>query len=181
MKKKNKELSPAQSYKSVQKLIKEKKKLKGSHFVPGNLIFTYYDAKYKDLTYDRTPLVLVLRRNSSHTLGLNFHWILPSMRMDLVFHIMKINRKNIKKGQPLQFSYKQLRPMLKGLGYAPCIRLYINARFAKQGVVIPPERLMEISMMKTETFTQGRYSAAQLFKRAKQQGKARRKAKKKAK
>ena len=173
--KKIKELTPKQSYDKVLKLIKEKKRLSKKHFKPGNLIFTYYDAKYKQFTFDRTPLILVLRHNKSHTLGLNFHWILPSMRMDLIYHIMKRNRKNIKKGKPIEFDYNDLKPMLKSLGYAPCIRLYINKRIAGKGVIIPPERLMEIAMMKTETFTNGKYSAAQLFKMAKSKGKAKRK------
>ena len=166
-----KELTPAESYKKVKDLIKQKSKLSRYDFAAGNLIFTHYSAKDKSNTYDRTPLVLVLRRNSKYTLGLNFHWILPKMRLNLVFHIMQLNRKNIQNGKPLQFNYKQLKPMLKSMGYTPCIRLYINSRFASNGVVIPPERLAEISMLKTETFTAGRYSAAQLFRMAKRNGK----------
>jgi hypothetical protein len=56
--------------------------------------------------------------------------------------------------------------MLKSFGYAPCIRMYINKRFASNGVVIPPERLVEIALLRTETFTKGKYSAAQLFRMA---------------
>jgi len=61
--------------------------------------------------------------------------------------------------------------MLKGLGYAPCIRLYINSRMGRVGVVIPPERLLEVSKLKTESFTNGKYSAAQLYNMAKKRGK----------
>jgi hypothetical protein len=168
--KKIKELTPQESYKKVKDLIKEKKKLSNKDFEPGNLIFTHYNAKFKENTYDQTPLVLVLRRSKKYTLGLNFHWILPNMRTNLVFAIMKMNKANIKRGRPLEFSYQDLKPMLKGLGYAPCIRLYINARFVAKGVVVPPERLMEISMMRTETFTNGKYSAADLFRKAKRSG-----------
>jgi hypothetical protein len=169
--KKIKELTPQESYKKVKDLIKEKKKLSNKDFEPGNLIFTHYNAKHKEHTYDQTPLVLVLRRGKKYTLGLNFHWILPTMRMNLVFAIMKMNKGNIKRGRPLEFSYKDLKPMLKSLGYAPCIRLYINARFVAKGVVVPPQRLMEISMLRTETFTNGKYSAADLFRMAKRKGK----------
>lgn len=168
-----KELTPEQSYQKVKDLLKEKKKLTKKDCAPGNLLFTLYDAKYQEYTFDRTPLVLILRRNATHTLGLNFHWILPSMRLNLIFHIIKINRKNIEKGKPIQFEYSQLKPLLKSLGYAPCIRLYINKRFAQNGVVIPPERLVEVALMKTETFTNGKFSAAQLFKMANKRGKTR--------
>jgi len=167
------ELSPKQSYAKVKNLLKEKKRLTKKDMIPGNLIFTHYDAKYKENTYDRTPLVLILRRNPTHTLGLNFHWLLMNMRMDLVLHIMKLNKRNIQDGLPLQFSYDKMKPLLKKFGYAPCIRLYINKRFAKSGIKIPPSRLMEITMLKTETFTAGRYSAPQLFKMALSSGKKR--------
>lgn len=166
-----KELTPSQSYKKVKDLLKERRKMTSKDMIPGNLIFTFYDAKDKEQTYDRTPLVLILRRNARYTLGLNFHWIPLSMRLNLIKHVVKLNEKNIANNRPLEFSYKQLRPMLKSLGYAPCIRLYINKRISSTGVVIPPDRLMEVARLKAETFTSGRYSASQLFQMAKAAGK----------
>jgi len=166
-----KELSPTQSYAKVKDLLKERRKMTRNDMIPGNLIFTFYDAKYKENTYDRTPLILVLKRGRSHTLGLNFHWIPLSMRLNLIKYIIKLNEKNIAKNKPLGFSYKELKPMLKSLGYAPCIRLYINGRISSTGVVVPPERLMEVARLKTETFTKGRYSASQLFQMARAAGK----------
>lgn len=168
--KKIKELTPSQSFAKVKELLKEKRKMSKKDLIPGNLIFTFYNAKYKEHTYDRTPLILILRRNSTHTLGLNFHWIPLSMRINLIKHIIRLNEKRIKRNQPLEFSYDQLRPMLKSLGYAPCIRLYINSRISKTGVIIPPDRLMEVARLKTETFTKGKYSASQLYAMARKAG-----------
>ena len=179
MAKKIQELSPSQSLKKVKELLKERKKMTKKDVRPGNLLFTFYNAKDKEQTYDRTPLVLILKRNSSHTLGLNFHWIPLSMRLNLIKTIIRMNEQNIKRNRPLEFSYNQLKPMLKSLGYAPCIRLYINKRISGTGVVIPPERLFEVARLKTETFTQGRYSASQLFQMAKKRGKAKFQAKRK--
>lgn len=161
--KKIKELTPAESMAKVKDLLKERKKMTKKDVIPGNLIFTFYDAKDKIQTYDRTPLVLILRRNGRHTLGLNFHWIPLSMRLNLVKVIIGLNEKNIKDGKPLEFDYSKLRPMLKKFGYAPCVRLYINKRISSTGVVIPPARLLEVARLKTETFTKGKYSAAQMF------------------
>lgn len=170
MKRKIKELTPKQSLEQVKSLLKRKRRMSGRDLKPGHLIFTSYDAKDKTQTYDRTPLVLILRINKSHTLGLNFHWIPFSMRINLVKTIIKMNEKRIKHRKPLKFSYDDLKPMLKSLGYAPCIRLYINKRFGKQGVIIPSHQLMEIAKLRTETFTQGRYSASQMYQRAKKAG-----------
>lgn len=170
-----KELSASESNKKAKELIKERKLLKLSDMVPGRLIFTSYDAIDKKNTYDPTPLILVLRRNRKYTLGLNFHWIPLSMRINLIKTILKMNRENIKKGKPIDFNYIDLKPMLKALGYAPCIRLYVNSRMGRKGVVIPPERLVEVARLKTESFTNGRYSAAQMYAMARAAGKRRKK------
>lgn len=158
-----KELSPKDSVEAVKELLKRRRTLEGKDLKPGHLIFTYYDAKYKENTYDKTPLVLILRRNATHTLGLNFHWIPYSMRINLVKFIIEKNAANIRQRKALKFSYAELRPMLKSLGYAPCIRLYINSRFAPTGVVLPSHQLMHVARLKAETFTKGKYSASQLY------------------
>jgi hypothetical protein len=168
-----KELSLKDSNSKVQALLKEKQTLVAKkHFQPGQLIFSSYNAKDKTKTYDKTPLALILKRGRKHTLVLNFHWIPQSMRLNLIKTIMKMNKRNIADGKPLEFDYGQLKPMLKSLGYAPCIRLYINARMGRIGVVIPPERLTEIARLKGESFTNGKYSSSQLFQMAKKRGKA---------
>lgn len=173
-----KELSKKDSNAKVKDLLKQRVILQARyHLKPGNIILTSYNAKFKEFTYDKTPLVLVLRRGKTHTLGLNFHWLPVSMRLYLVNHILRINKENIKNNKPLDFKYEDLKPMLKSLGYAPCIRRYINPRMGRQGVVIPPDRLMEVARLKTESFTNGKYTANQLFQMAKKKG--RKKAKKK--
>jgi len=169
-----KELTPQESLDTVRGLLKRKRKigqLSRSNLKPGHLIFSEYNAKDKENTYDRTPLVLILRINKKHTLGLNFHWIPFSMRVNLVKRIIDMNAVNIRNRKALQFNYGQLKPMLKSLGYAPCIRLYINNRFNRNGVVIPPYKLMEMARLKTETFTKGRYSAGQMYAMARAKGK----------
>lgn len=163
-----KELSKKESNDKVKDLLKRRIKLQAKyHTQPGNLLFTSYNAKDKTQTYDKTPLVLILRRGSKYTLGLNFHWLPVSKRLFLINHIMKINKRNIKNNKPLEFDYRDLKPMLKSLGYAPCIRLYINSRLGRIGVVVPPDGLGEIARLKAESFTNGRYSAAQLYQMAK--------------
>lgn len=166
-----KELTPTQSIKMVKSLLKNKESLSRKNFQPGRLLMYHYDAKDKDQTYDRTPLVLILRTGKIHTLGLNFHWLPVSMRVSLIKHILKVNKHNIAKGSELQFTYTDFKPMLRKYGYAPCIRLYINNRISPKGTVIPPENLVEVARLKSETFTRGKYSAEQLYKKATSQAK----------
>lgn len=169
-----KELSKRDSDKRLQELLKTRIRLQAKkHYQPGNLVFTSYNAKFKEHTYDKTPLILVLVRGQRHTLGLNFHWLPVSRRMYLINHILSINKNNIKNGKPLEFSYGDLKPMLKSLGYAPCIRKYINARLGRIGVVVQPDNLASIARLKAESFTQGRYSSSQLYKMARERSRKR--------
>lgn len=175
-----KELTPAESLKQVKKMIKDKTKIKKSDWIPGNVMFTQYFAKDTSVVFDRTPLVLVLKRNATHTLGLNFHWIPFNMRVNLVKHILKLNKRNIERGKPLEFSYEQMKPLLKNYGYAPCIRLYINKRFRNFGTVVPPDKLVQVAQIRSETFftTGKKYTAEQLYAMAKADGKRRARKKK---
>lgn len=162
-----KEMSPTQSVKYVKDLLKTKqKKLTPKDFEPGNILMYFYDAKDKTQTYDRTPLTFVLRRNKTHTMSLNLHWAPMPLRVVLVKKIISVNKKNIKAGKRMEFDYKALRPFLKKIGFAPVVRLYINKRISKKGVVVPQDQFMNIARTKTETFTQGKVSAEKLYRKA---------------
>lgn len=160
------EMSPTQSIKYVQGLLKNKKNFKNTDFIPGKILMYMYNAKDKEMTYDRTPLVLVLKRNNSHSLCVNLHWAPMPLRVVLVKKIISLNKRNIKENRPLQFDYGQLKPFLKRIGFAPVIRLYINKRISSSGVVVPPDQFMNIARTKTETFTKGKYSAEELYLKA---------------
>lgn len=164
------ELTKKESVEAVKTLLKSRGRLHEKHFAPGNIVFTSYNAKDKTMTFDRTPLALVLRRGRRYSLVLNFHWLPVQMRVNLIKYILQSNKSNIENSKPLEFNYQDLKPRLKSLGYAPCIRKYINKRIGKVGVVIPPHLLMQAARMKTETFTNGKYSAEQMYAIAKRRG-----------
>lgn len=149
------ELSVKDSIKVIKNLIKNRKHIRNNDIKPGIILFTQYSAKYDKMVYDRTPLVLILRRGTTHTLGLNFHWVPYRMRITLIRAIMRINKANIKAQKPLKFEYKMLKAFLKKGGYAPCVRLYINRRFTLNGCIIPSTNLLEAAKLNTATFTKG--------------------------
>lgn len=150
-----KELSVEETKKEARELVKHVKKLGPRDFKPGNIVFGKYNAKYKQLIYDKTPLMMVLRLSPGHILGLNFHWLPYAFRIHLVKKIIEMNAKNIKANKPLEFSYKQLRPFLKKFGYMPCIRCYITSRWRRSGVSIPPTNLLGMARLNMETFNGG--------------------------
>ena len=152
MTKNNDKLSKQDSEILLKNLLKQKVYFRRSSLKPGNTILTLYNAKY-DAPYDARPLFLVLAVSRSRVLGLNFHWLPVSMRMKLIYAILKMNTSNIKKNKPLEFSYKHLKPFLRRFNYAPCVRLYIRRRFAQKGVVVHPENLVKIARLDTAIFT----------------------------
>ena len=150
------ELNVKDSIRQVQKLLKNKRGLKRSDFVPGNILFMRYSAKYKNLIYDKTPLVLLLKVGSVHTLGLNFHWLPFNKRKALIRIIIGMNIDNLRKNKPLKFTYGDLKPYLKYIGFVSCVRLYINSRISRTGVVIPPDRILDVAIINTKAITNGR-------------------------
>lgn len=160
-------LSASESIKFVKNMLKTKsRKLTLKDFEPGSLLMYRYNAKDKSQSFDATPLVLVLKRSRGYLLGVNFHWAPIPLRVILVKKILQMNTKNIKAGKKLEFDYKTLKPFLKKIGFAPVIRLYIKNRISETGVIIPPEHLMNAARTKSETFTNGKISAEELYKRA---------------
>lgn len=149
-----KQLDRAQSAEQIKKFLRSRKPFsRGTDFAPGNLLIYRYKAKFDEEPYDKRPMVLVLRQSTGYVLGLNFHWIPFTMRIWLVKYILRHNAKNIKAGRKIDFPYRKIKPLLKKMNYAPCIRLYIKSRISRKGVVLPPGRLVEAAQLRMEMFT----------------------------
>ena len=161
----SKPLTTKESMDLMKKLAKSNKvRLTNKHFKPGAIISFGYNAKNQLDTFDKTPLAFILMRGKTHTLAINFHWAPIPMRVVLAKAIIMANKNNIKNKLPLVFDYKKLKPLLRKIGFAPVIRLYINKRITAGGVIIPDEHILNAARLKTETFTQGRVDAETLYK-----------------
>jgi len=151
-------LTIKQSMDLMKKLIKTNKtNFTLKHFKPGSILSIGYNAK------DKTQKK-ILKRGRTHTLAINFHWAPIPLRIILVKEILKLNYQNIKKKLPLEFDYQLLKPFLKKIGFAPIIRLYINNRISRSGVVIPDEHILNAAKLKTETFVKGKVDADTLYR-----------------
>lgn len=138
---------------------------KAGDVIPGHMLFYRYDAKDKDKVYDKTPLVLVLRRSKGYVLGLNLHWTPVPLRITLLKVILKMNKSNIVNGLPLQFSYDTVKPFINKLNLGPVIRLYIFNRISRRGLVVPTTMWLQAAKLRAESFTGG-FSADQLYSQA---------------
>lgn len=165
------QLSSKESMELIRALAAKKQNVH-NYLIPGKIISFLYNAKNKEDVFDRTPLAFVLRSNKTHTLAINFHWAPLPLRMILVKKILKDNAKNIKLNKPLEFDYITLKGFLKRIGFAPIIRLYINARISKSGFVVPDNMLMSAAKLKSETFVGKNISADMLYRYAVQKRKS---------
>ncbi len=149
------------------KIIKNKDNIiSKSEIVEGGLYFYNYNAKNKEETYDKKPLVFVLKIGRKSNICVNFHWAPRPLKVVLIKYFIMNNRKNIKLNKPLQMDYKKLKPFLKKIGFAPIIRRHLRGRIHGKVVNIPSSELMYAAMADTAIFTEGRISAEELYKRA---------------
>jgi hypothetical protein len=134
-------------------LVKTKvQPFKPKDLVPGSMISYTYIAKDKTKVWDKTPLTMILRRSKGYTLGLNFHWVPKKARAILLSYILKKNKKNIKAGLPLEISYPEIKAIVIRLKLKAVVRLYINKRMSKRGIVIPNEFMRKAIDLPAENF-----------------------------
>ena len=128
------------------------KPLTDKDFAVGRMVTYAYNAKDKTQVWDNTPLVIVLRRSKGYTLGLNFHWVPHKVRYILLEYILKKNKKTIANNEPLNVSYAMVKDLIIKLKLRAVVRLYINKRISKRGVVIPYELMRKAIDLPAENF-----------------------------
>lgn len=139
--------------------------LTAGDFQTGSMLFYRYDAKDKEKTYDKTPLVMILRKSKGYVLGLNFHWTPVILRVTLMKLILKLNKQNIINNRPIQVSYEMLKPFITSMGLGPVIRLYIFKRISRRGIRIPETHWLIAARLRSESFNNGE-SAENAYKKA---------------
>lgn len=141
------------SLKMFRELVKTSvKPLADKDFMTGRMVTFSYNAKDKTKAWDNTPLVIVLRRSKGYTLGLNFHWVPTKIRYVLLEYILKRNKSAITNNEPLRVSYDMVKDLIIKLKLRAVVRLYINKRISKRGVVIPYELMRKAIELPAENF-----------------------------
>lgn len=151
--------STKDSLKTLKGLVMDYKKKASSgkpdwrNITAGKCIFFKYDAKDKKHTFDKYPLVLVLRTSRSYMLGLNFHWCEAHAKIRLIEKILLMNiDSKYRIRNPLKFTYADLKPYLKKKGYRLCLRLYIKKNIKSNAVIIESTKLLDVARMRLTKF-----------------------------
>ena len=150
------------SKKDGQRVVKEllknpislSKEIRDKNIVDGSIIYFEYNAKDQESVFDMKPLIIVFGISRGYILGLNFHWIPMESRKELVEYIIKLNTKNKKIQTPLEFTYKDFKPLLKKNVFRRSVRLYIRKRTSLNGIIIDPKYLLDVVQLRLEHFSE---------------------------
>lgn len=94
----------------------------------GRFYFFYYDPKTKDKLkyYDKFPLVIPIERYDNGFLGLNFHYVYPLVRLQLLTKLMAYaSNKKMNEKTRLKLSYPVIAHVTALYRATPCIKRYL--------------------------------------------------------
>lgn len=121
----------------------------------GSMYCYIYDAKYKDILpfFDTFPLVMPIEYYNNGFLGINFHYLPPALRVELLNALMAIeSSSDLSENRRLNLSYRILRDSaIKYSMYNNCVKrylythvqggyLYINPKDWEKVLVLPLQR-----------------------------------------
>ena len=122
----------------------------------GGVYMFYYDAKWKDTLpyWDKYPIVVPLELYSDGFLGINIHYISPSMRVPLLQKMFEFTKDNEElEGDArmlIDYDTTQLESEIRNAG--PCIKRYLTSHIGARITRVPKEQWETLMMMPTAKF-----------------------------
>lgn len=105
----------------------------------GSMFLFKYDAKHKDTLpyWDMFPLIFPIEMDSKGFLGLNLHYLPPTLRASLFTGLVKLKSNN--EYQDLKLSYSLLTKYSRMSYYKPCVKRYLFSHVRSPFLYIEPE------------------------------------------
>jgi hypothetical protein len=104
----------------------------------GNMYMFYYDPKYKATLpyYDKFPLIVMVDRAPGGFIGLNLHYLPPTLRAKMLDGLMdNLTDKKFDENTAFRINYQMLRQSAKLKYFKPCYKRYltehVKSRFAE--------------------------------------------------
>ena len=106
---------------------------------PGGMYFYQYDAKHKETLpyWDKFPLVFPFEMKPDGFLGINLHYLPPTMRASLMSNLM--NRKARTQAEDISISYKILSSYSNLRYFKPCVKRYLYTQVKSPFLYISPD------------------------------------------
>ena len=129
---------------------------KPENFQPGHLLSFSYNAKFKEHTYDKHPLVISLgysqnpKHRRTHFYGLNIHHLPMQDRVKIASFFVELNKK--RKGQ---IQYQDVKPFMKMFKGHKVLRQYIIKRVSNKIYDIDEEMYLSMASLPSEEIIKG--------------------------
>lgn len=121
----------------------------------GKMYFAYYDPKHKKTLpyYDTFPLIIPIKRYSDGFLGLNLHYLPPTLRARLLDSLYDLlNDTNMDEKKRFVISYNILNSAAKHRYFQPCVKRYLGKHFRSRFVKIPHHNWTAAVFLPVESF-----------------------------
>lgn len=121
----------------------------------GKMYFAYYDPKHKKTLpyYDTFPLIIPIKRYSDGFLGLNLHYLPPTLRARLLDSLYDLlNDTSIDERKRFIISYNILNSAAKHRYFQPCVKRYLGKHFRSRFVKIQHQNWTAAVFLPVESF-----------------------------
>jgi hypothetical protein len=122
-----------------EELMKEDPIKARSKQVIGGMFMFSYDPKHKDTLpyYDIFPLVIVIGPAEGGFLGLNLHYLPPTLRLQFFSNLMDIQGSKLSENDKFNLTYKMLKKSSKLRYFKPCVKHYLNSQVISRFAEVP--------------------------------------------
>lgn len=105
----------------------------------GSMFLFRYDAKHKETLpyWDMFPLIFPFDMDATGFMGLNLHYLPPTLRASLFSSLTKFNSKN--EYEDLKISYSILTKYSRLSYYKPCVKRYLFSHVKSEFLYIEPD------------------------------------------
>lgn len=131
----------------------------------GKLMLFFYDPKHKETLpyYDRAPLIMPVSLDSDGFIGINFHYLHPLLRAQLLDMIMQDSDYNFLKNpekakydafarRQLNMTYDKLQGLVQSELFKPCVKKYLWSHCRSRFYLIDPQDWVTLLPLPLERF-----------------------------
>lgn len=122
---------------------------------PGDMYLFFYDPKTKEKLpyYDTIPLVMVFDVNPKGFHGINFHYLPPLLRMQLLGKMLEYTTsKTLSEKTKFALKWNTLRNTARFPGVRVCVKQYLNDHLQSRVLKINPDDWKKTIMLPIDNF-----------------------------
>ena len=127
------------------------------NFQTGTMMFFGYNPRTKDRLdfWDEFPLIILIKKNNNSILGLNLHYLSPSLRSNFMNGLLKyVDNPNYHNDPPsyLNITYSLLKNSSLALSLRKCVKRYYISNIVSKVNIIPSSEWKVTAFLPIERF-----------------------------